>query len=272
MLRSLNDLERYKVQATDGDIGHAVDFLFDDERWGVRYLVVETKGFLDGREVLISPISIADAQWTMKVIHLALTKDKVKNSPGIEVDKPVSRQQEEIQNKYYGYPAYWGYTGGLWGMGPYPGLLRTENWKDTLPKESTRVSGDVHLRSAKEVRGYHLAGSDGAIGHIADCIVDDEDWAVRYLVVDTGNWWVGKTVVIAPQWANQINWNQRTVEVGLSREAVKNSPVWDGPGAANREYEQLLYAHYGRPSYWAIRDNPDLAVRIQGAAHSPRSP
>jgi len=269
MLRSLNDLERYKVKATDGDIGHAVDFLFDDERWGVRYLVVETKGFIDARQVLISPISIANADWAIKVIHLALTKDKVKNSPGIEVDKPVSRQQEELQSKYYGYAAYWGYTGTLWGMGPYPGLLRTESWKDIPPKDPTRNSGDVHLRAAKEVRGYHLTGSDGAIGHVADFIVDDEDWAVRYLVVDTGNWWAGKKVVIAPQWTRQIDWNQRTVDVGLSREAVKNSPSWNGPGAANREYEQLLYAYYGRPSYWTIRDNPDVAVRIQGAARSP---
>ena len=269
MLRSLNDLERYKVKATDGDIGHAVNFLLDDERWVVRYLVVETKGFRDGQEVLISPISISDAQWPSKLIQLGLTKEKVRNSPSVDVSQPVSRQQEALQSRYYGYPAYWGYTGGLWGMGPYPSLLRSERWKD-IPERDGRATGDVHLRSAKEVTGYHVEGNDGAIGHVADFVVEDETWAVRYLVLDTSNWWIGKKVALAPQWASEINWAQRTVHVDMSRQAIKASPEWPGPGAVNREYEELLCEHYGRPTYWAIRDNPEVALGSIPAAPPPR--
>jgi hypothetical protein len=66
MLRSLKDLERYTVSATDGDVGSVVDFLLDDERWIVRYLVVETGGFLDGHRVLISPISFRSADWSTR--------------------------------------------------------------------------------------------------------------------------------------------------------------------------------------------------------------
>jgi hypothetical protein len=57
MLRSLKEFERYQVSATDGDIGTVANFLLDDERWVVRYLVAKTGGFFDDREVLITPIS-----------------------------------------------------------------------------------------------------------------------------------------------------------------------------------------------------------------------
>ena len=41
MLRSLKELEHYAVSATDGDVGTVVNFLFDDEHWAVRHLVVD---------------------------------------------------------------------------------------------------------------------------------------------------------------------------------------------------------------------------------------
>jgi hypothetical protein len=217
--------------------------------------------------VLISPIAITDAEWPVQVIHLGLTRDKVRHSPGVDQHKPVSRQQEEIQNDYYGYPSYWGSGVGLWGMGPYPSALLNNNWKGTPPKPS--ASADVHLRSATEVRGYHIEGLDGSIGHVADFIVDESDWALRYLVIDTSNWWVGKKVVIAPVWASKVNWAARTVEVQLTRAAIKGSPAWRGPGAANREYEQLLYEYYGKPGYWAPHDNPEAALRTVPSALPP---
>jgi len=108
MLRSLKDLEHYEVTATDGDIGDVEHFLLDDERWTVRYLVVKTGGFFDGRRVLISPISFRRAEWSTQRFHLALTRDKVKGSPDIDLDLPVSRQNERSFHRYYGYPNYWG--------------------------------------------------------------------------------------------------------------------------------------------------------------------
>ena len=116
MLRSLKDPERYAVNATDGDIGSVVDFLLDDERWTVRYLVVKAGGFFSGREVLISPAFFREPDWSTQRFHLALTRDKVKNSPDVDVDKPVSRQFEHDYYRYYNYPYYWG-SAGLWGTG-----------------------------------------------------------------------------------------------------------------------------------------------------------
>lgn len=249
MLRSLNDLERYMVSATDGGLGSVVDFLLDDQQWVVRYLVVETGGFLGGPRVLISPISFREANWLTRRFHVALTMDQVRKSPSIDADKPVSRQHERDYFRYYMYPYYWGAT-GLWGAGGYPGLLAGAGWKDTTSAHADDTPGDVHLRSAGEVHGYHVQGSDESIGHVQDFIVDDETWAVRYLVIDTRNWWFGKRVLVAPHWATRVSWTERKVYVDKTREAIKNSPEWNGTDAINREYEGRLHDHYEQPAYW----------------------
>lgn len=267
MLRSLKDLENYKVSATDGDIGDVVNFLLDDELWTIRYLVVQTGGplFLDGRQVLISPISFRQAEWSTHRFHLALTKDRVKDSPDVDVDKPISRQHEQHYFRYYGYPYYWG-SSGLWGMGMHPALLAEGRWNEA-PAGQSGAPGDIHLRSAREVRGYHIQGSDGAIGHLEDFIVDDETWEVRYLVVDTSNWWFGKKVLVAPHWRSRVSWVEGKVHVDMSRQAIKDSPEWDAQAAVNREYEARLYDYYGRPVYWGTGDLPVDAPPPQPASH-----
>ena len=247
MLRSLKDLEGYAVSATDGYIGSVANFLLDDERWTIRYLVVETGGFLSGRRVLISPISFRQVHWSSTLgFHLALTMDKVKNSPSVDADKPVSRQQELDLFGYYEYPYYWGYP-GLWGLGAYPNLLASGGRNQVPAKPEPAESGDVHLRSAREIRGYHIEGADAAIGHVDDFIIDDETWEVRYLVIDTRNWWLEHRVLVAPHWTKRISWAERKVFVDLSRQAIKNSPEWNPSAPINREYEARLCDYYKRP-------------------------
>ena len=248
MFRSLKNLERYVVSATDGELGTVVNFLLDDERWVVRYLVVETGSFFTERRVLISPISFRRAEWSTHRFEVALTMEKVKNSPSIDTDKPVSRQHERDYHAYYGYPYYWGYSGS-WAMGRYPYLL-AEAQRNEAPSKGSDAPGDAHLRSVKDVCGYKVQGSDGVIGHVEDFIVDDETWEVRYLVIDTSYWGFGKKVLVAPHWATRVSWEDRTVFVDLSREAVKNGPEWNADAAVNREYEARLYDYYGRPVYW----------------------
>jgi hypothetical protein len=255
MLRSLKEFERYTVSATDGDIGVVVNFLVHDDCWVVRYLVAETGGLLDGRkDVLISPVFFRYADASSRRFYLALTMDKIKNSPSVDTDKPVSRQHEEDYFGYYGYPYYWDGM-GLWGMGAYPAMLMASAPKEPAPRPN-KPSGDVHLRSAREIRGYHVQGSDEAIGHVEDLIVDDETWEVRYLVIDTSNWWFGKKVLISPHWASSVSWEERRVHVNMRRDAIENSPEWTASSAVHREYEARLYDHYGRPGYWTAPNRP----------------
>jgi hypothetical protein len=243
------------VGATDGEMGNVDDFLVDDQSWGVRYLVVETGGILGGRRVLISPISFLETEEERRRFQLALTMNKIENSPSIDLDKPVCRQQERDYYHYYGYPHYWGY-GGLWGMGTYPGVLATSAPEGAYAGQRDEAPGDAHLRSVNEVRGYHVQGSDGAIGHVEDFIVDDETWEVLYLVIDTSNWWFGKKVLVAPRWASRVSWDERKIYVGMSRAAIKDSPEWDGTAGVNRVYEAHLYDYYGHPAYWATATHP----------------
>ena len=248
MLRSLKDLERYDVSANDGDVGRVVNFLFEDERWAIRYLVVDTGVFFRSRRVLVSPISFRQADWLTHRFHLALTMASIKASPSVDVDKPVCRQNEHDQALHYGYPFYWGYL-GLWGQGPSPELLAAGAKLEARAPDSDKPN-DVHLRSANEVLRYHVHASDGDMGHIDDFIIDDQTWEVRYLVIQTSHLWFGKRVLVSPGWAGRISWEGKAVYVDLTREAIKKCPTWDPSTPINREYEVRLYDYYGRPAYW----------------------
>ena len=268
MLRSLKALEHHTVTATDGDVGSVVNFLLDDERWVVRYLVVQTSGPSGPPRVLISPMFFRNVDWEARTFRLALSKDKIRNSPNIDTDRPVSRQHERDYYGYYGYPHYWGYL-QPWANSPYPALFAVSDPRKEEPVEHYREPpGDVHLRSASEVRGYHIQGTDDAIGHVEDFIVDDESWEVRYLVIDTKNWWFGKKVLVAPHWAKRVSWPERKVYVDLTRDAIEKSPEWNPQEAIKREYEARLCEHYGRPGYWS---SSDAGARVVGSAGSTSS-
>jgi hypothetical protein len=263
MLRSLQDLENYEIGATDGSIGHVKDFYFDDHAWVIRYLVVETGSWFSSRQVLISPISIHDPDWAKKLLPVSITKEQVKNSPEIDTQKPVSRQHEMQYLGYYGYPYYWG-GDGLWGSGMYPYSMspgyavpannRVE--RETVRSEIATMERALHdgedpnLRSCDAVLGYHIHAIDGDIGHVSGLLVDEETWAIRYIVIDTSNWWVGHQVLIAPQWITDVSWADQSVTVDLTRESVKTAPDFDSTLELNRERETGLYHHHKRHGYW----------------------
>ena len=260
MLRSVNELKGQVIHARDGELGNVAQFLFDDDSWTIRYLVVST-GTLIGREVLISPISI-DHNQKSDGLTLSLTQEQIRNSPDIDTDKPVSRQHEAQYFNYYGYPYYWGGP-GLWGGTSYPIGHPSASRSLGYPDRTSDYGGtaatarpqpakkeDPHLRSTKEVIGYYIEATDGNIGHVEDFLVDDENWAIRYMVVDTVNWWPGKKVVVAPQWIKDVSWMESRVYVDLSRDHIKNAPEYDPTAMIDRGYEEKLYEHYRSPKYW----------------------
>jgi hypothetical protein len=247
MLRNARQLENFVVHAADGELGTVDELYFEDETWAIRYLTVAI-GFLGSRRVLISPISVTHVDWIDKRLDVALTKTQVANSPNIDTAKPVSRQHEITYSEYYGYPCYWGGP-FLWGPVYYPGAV------NTAPNDATaeRIQGksmDSHLRSIEAVTGYHIEATDGAIGHAAGFILDDEAWAVRYVEVATKNWWPGKKVLVSPAWIQRVSWEDSQVCVDLSREAIQSAPEFVDFTSITRDYEIRLYSHYGRPSYW----------------------
>jgi len=247
MLRSLVTMQGYSVEAADGAIGTVRDFYFEDLRWVVRYLVVATGHFWqEPGEVLVSPVAFGPVRWREETFSLTLTRERVRDSPGVDTALPVSRQAELEHFRYYGWPVYWGQA-GLWGAGSLPETLAAEV-QDVLARELD--ASDARLRSLNEVLGYHLQGSDGELGHIKDLIVDDRTWAIRYLVIDTSNWWIGKQILVPPHWVDGISWDDRKVTVDLPREAIRNGPVWHPETPITRDFEVRLYDYYRRPAYW----------------------
>jgi len=240
MLRSAKSLRDYHIRATDGNIGRVNDFLFDGGQWVIRYLVVDTSEWLPGRKVLLIPDVLGPPSTEGEVLPVTLTREQVENSPDIETDKPVSRQHERDLFEYYGWSPYWG--AGRSGLTRH--VARVDEKTGTSP-------GDSNLRSMREVAGYSIHATDGHIGHVEDFIIDDEEWAVRYIVVDTRNWLPGRKVIVAPEWVSRIDWRGKAVSLGHSREEVRDSPPYDPNQPVNRQYELRLYDYYGRPKYWA---------------------
>ena len=260
MLRNVKALRGYQMLATDGVIGEVDDVYFDDDCWAIRYLVVDTGGWLAGRKVLISPLAIGVPDWMGQRLPVSLTKARVKGSPDIDTRKPVSRQHETAYFGYYGYPYYWEGS-GIWGLGAYPGSLTAERrFEEELRarrRSAPRTTEDCHLRSSRVVIGYHVHATDGDIGHVEDLLVDDFTWAIRYLVLNTSNWWTGHQVLVTPHWIETVSWPEAKVYVDLTRHAVKNAPPYHSAALLDRQQEEALYAHYGRPGYWttgAIRE------------------
>jgi len=247
MQKLVSQLTGSSIGATDGDIGSVEDFLFDDKLWTVRYLVADTAKWLPGRRVLISPIALGRLEADANRLPVSLTKEQVKNSPDIDA-KDISRKHETAYYDYYGWPYYW-VGGDVWGAGTFPGTLAMEKRMEMAAQD--QQNDETRLRSASDVMGYYIEAIDGDLGHVDDFIIDDESWEIRYMVIDTKNWWPGKKVLVSPEWIDRVSWTDTRVYVDLSREAIKSGPEFD-PEHLNRDYEERLYKHYDRPGYWIV--------------------
>lgn len=217
MLQSIKELSGYTILARDGEIGKVEDFYFDDEEWFIRYLVVKTGDWFSGKKVLISPAAfLGMPDWKGKKFPLLLTKEMVEKSPPVDTDKPVSRQKELEIIKHYNWPVYW----------------KAEELEAEISRD--REGGSSHLRSTEEVMGYYINAVDGEAGHVEDFIIDDEKWDVKYIAVDTRNWFPGKKVIILPKCIERIDWAASKVYVGLLKDTIKVSPEYDHSELAKR--------------------------------------
>jgi hypothetical protein len=250
MLWKASAINDYGIAATDGRLGTVIDFLFEDSSWMIRWMVVDTGNWLSGRKVLLPPSVLGHPDSTRREFAVRLSMQQVKDSPDIDSDRPVSRQMETDIYDYYGWSPYWGsgfYMGGYGYMpgpmlaGPSPEAIRRE--EETAAAH--RRDDDPHLRSIEAVSGYHIHASDGEIGHVEDFLVEDGDWSIHYLIVDTKNWWPAKKVLISPRSAREIEWSHKLVHLDVDRQTVKDSPAYDSSTTVDRAYENHFHGYYG---------------------------
>jgi sporulation protein YlmC with PRC-barrel domain len=253
MLLVASALKGYGIYSPEGRLGTVQDLLFDDTTWKVRWVVVDTGTWLTSRKVLLHPQALGNADHEGQGFSVALSRHQIEASPSILTDQPVSAQMQSSLYDYYGWDPLWG--GSYFGGGAIASPLSAPPYFGMGTRQAAAgldrppLEGDPHLRSAAAILSYHIAASDGAIGHLENLMVDDKDWHIQYLIVDTRNWWPGQHVLIAPHAVSRIDWSTRQVELDVSREQVKASPPWDPVVAIDTYYQQRLHNHYGWHGY-----------------------
>lgn len=262
MLRSLHDLKNDHLDCTDGELGRVDDFLIDDLSWTVRYLVADTRKWLPGRRVLISPLAVGRANWTTRRVPVGLTRQQVEDSPPLDEHAPVARQRELALFEHFNWRPDPG-SDGAWTIGLMPNVYyyhrltqrdegeETEGEQRSSPEERAETEYGGHLRSMLEMERYSFDLADADVGHLEDIVIDDA-WIVRYLVADLRRWLPGgRKVLIAPQWIEGVDWGERRIAVDMTEEQLKSCPDYDPRAPVNRVYEQRLYDFHGRPVYWS---------------------
>jgi hypothetical protein len=248
MLWYASVINGYAIEASDGRLGTVSDFLFEDTSWMIRWLVVDTGHWLSGRKVLLPPSALEQPDAGRRQFPVKLTMQQVKDSPDVDTDRPVSRQLESNIYNHYAWDPYWssGYMLGAMAA-PFaaPPFLSGPRPRDLVGVVDARTDEDPHLRSVEEVTGYHIHATDGDIGHVEDFLVDDAGWGIRYVAVDTRNWWPGKKVLISPRSVQKIDWANRLMHLDVDRQKVKDSPAYDPTMTVDRTYEERFHDHYG---------------------------
>ena len=138
------------------------------------------------------------------------------------------------------------------------------------------------LLSLKQLYGRKLAALDGEIGQVKDIYFEDQkQWAIRYLVVDTGNWLVPRAVLIAPHAFGALEFSEKLPVVNLTCQQIERCPSIDLHKPVSRQYEDDYHRHYGWPGYWqgdglcGLSDVPLLGVLdepLPGKSGEPERP
>ena len=255
MLFAVSGLEGCPIAASDGHIGAVKDFLFDDQSWKIRWMVVDTGDWLPGRKVLIHPSAIAPLQIPPKPrlpmmspgdaleVAVNLTRQQIEASPEAREDDPVSKDMTALLYDYYGWDPDWGATN------TDEGSLVAQAAERRAADVETGGEGDPHLHSAASVKGYHVHASDGELGHVENLLADDANWDIRYFVIATRSWWPGKVVQLAPYAVTDVDWHDRQVKLNVTRDQVKSAPAWDPLAMMDEVGEQQLHRHFGWPGY-----------------------
>jgi hypothetical protein len=235
-------LNGYSIEATDGRLGTVSDLLFEDTSWAIRWMVVDTGHWLSGRKVLVPFTALWTPDPVKRELPVTLTMAQVRNSPDIGADQPVSRQMEASVFGHYNLEPYW-VSNAI--ATPFVAPLFGSDLIARSRPVADIDGADRHLRSVAAVIGYHIDATDGEIGHVEDFLVDDGDWRIRYIKVDTRNWWPGERVLISPSLVREVDWTLELVHLFVNRQKVEHSPAYDPLRTVDKAYEERYRGYYG---------------------------
>lgn len=257
MLRKLSSLKGFKVEGKGEELGKIEDFYFDEDYFTLRYLLIDTGSWLKDEKTLISTDALEEIDYQSKKLKVNLNTETLKEGPSLEKNKPISQIMEEKLTEHFNWPVYW--------IAPTSNISRIakENKRkeeissfNNQAEEENDMSDrkkESNLRSFDEIKGYYLKTDDKEFGHLKDLFVDEENWLIRYLLIDTCNFLPCKDVLIAPEWIIDISWNQRNIHVNKTKKEIKKAPAYKEEKSelsVNRDYEKNLYDHYNEKGYW----------------------
>lgn len=210
MPNNLKALIGSPVAASDGEMGSVRNFLLDDRSWMVCYLVVDVGNWLKRRDVVL-PISVlGKPDWASKSCCANLTMDQVRNTPDVDAEMPVSRQQEIAMHDYFGPLATW--VDIEFGMPAMPTGV-------TFPLNAPEV---LHLRSASHMLGYRVLATDGECGVLEGFVVDETSWHLGYLDVKTGDWLRNRSLLLPTRWVQSVSWADFVIQLSQTMDSAQS--------------------------------------------------
>ncbi len=245
MLQSLKDLQDYTLRTTDGDLGEIDDFLFDDFNWTVRYIIID----VGDRKVMLSTHVLGMPDFKNHILPIKMDRDQILTAPQMNLNEPITRGRERELSEFFSWPRYWEDDDILESL---PGDLTAVPLVDMETEKEPMIpqTGDLgdedenHLFSARGAMGFAMEARDGTAGKLADFIIQDEDWDLHYLVVDTGGLFSGKKVLVSPQWVRDVDWDNSLMQVDLEKQTVHDSPAWSSSSGVTPEYWTNVEDHY----------------------------
>ncbi len=78
--------------------------MVNDRTWAIEWLVVDTRPWLPGGKVLVSPEWVETVQWAQRRVAIAMTVDQIRNSPKYDPAAPINRDYEARLYDFHGRP------------------------------------------------------------------------------------------------------------------------------------------------------------------------
>jgi uncharacterized protein YrrD len=244
MLRSLQSLLGYCVEVRDGHIGAITDFIFEEQSWLVRFIVLKT-GMWKTHHNFAIPVACVTghADWNERKVPISLSMDEVEALSGyrvsekepwaIEIDSSVTAQGEE----------------------------QSESHPEAAESGSLLMHGPQLLRSYRMLLGLHVMAQGENVGIMSDLIIRDERWAIQSAVVRLRRRYFFATEVLVPvEKIRTIRWGDRIVGCVGDRVVIESYPEFRSADPINQEQELRLYDYYGRPRPWEDEHDQEMLL------------
>jgi len=231
------------VKGVDGEIGRIEDLCFREDEWTVRYVVVAMEDL--AREALLLSAYLGPFQRDTHTVPADIRREQVQNTPALDRTQALTQQDEQELHELYGWPVYWWEQeheitpiDDLWGESAEEPPVAAEPEPEEEGPQLQFVSDLLEI--------YGVQSDDGEVGILQDVIVEDETWAITYLVVNLQP--AGHRVLLATEYVQTVDLGARRIYLAVTKDAIVNSPIVSSEQPLTPELEQSLREYYDQYS------------------------